>query len=32
METPGTGDEHTQLCQIAEKVEDRLRQAQEDIV
>jgi hypothetical protein len=32
METPGTGDEPTQLRQITEKVEARLRQAQEDIV
>jgi hypothetical protein len=31
MEISGTGDEPTQLRQIAEKVEARLRRAQEDI-
>jgi hypothetical protein len=31
MEISGTGDEPTELIQITEKVEARLRQAQEDI-
>jgi hypothetical protein len=32
MEILGTGDDPTQLCQIAQKVKARLQQAQEDIV